>query len=156
MERTLIILKPDALCRGLCGQILARFERKGLKIVGLKLTRISPDLAARHYAPHKGKGFYEPLITFMTSTPVVVLALEGKEAIAISRKMMGATFGSDADAGTIRGDFGVSRRFNLIHGSDSPEAAERELSLFFNADELHDYEPGAWGWVYDFSTGEPV
>ena len=156
MERTLVILKPDALCRGLCGQILARFERKGLKIVALKMMRISRELAERHYAPHKGRDFYEPLIRFMTSTPVIVLVLEGKEAIAISRRMMGSTFGSDAEAGTIRGDLGVSRRFNLIHGSDSSESAAREVALFFEPGELYEYEPGAWQWVYDFSTGEPV
>jgi nucleoside-diphosphate kinase len=156
VERTLILLKPDAVCRGLCGAILARFERKGLKIVGLKLMRISADLAERHYAPHKGKPFYEPLIAFMTGGPVIATALEGKEAVAICRRMMGATFGSDAEAGTIRGDFGMSKRFNLIHGSDSPETAARELALFFQPAELIDHEPGAWRWVYDFATGEPI
>ena len=156
VERTLIILKPDALCRGLCGRILARFEDKGLKIVALKMMQISRELAERHYAPHKGKDFYEPLIRFMTATPVIVLVLEGKEAVEICRRMMGPTFGADAEPGTIRGDLGMSRRFNLIHGSDSPESARREMELFFGSEELFDYEPGAWGWVYDFSTGEPV
>jgi nucleoside-diphosphate kinase len=156
VQRTLIILKPDALCRGLCGRIVTRFEDKGLKVVGLKMMRISRELAERHYAPHKGKDFYEPLIRFMTATPVIVMALEGKEAVAICRRVMGPTFGADAEPGTIRGDFGVSRRFNLIHGSDSPESAADELALFFDADELFEYEPGGWQWTYDFSTGEPV
>ncbi len=154
MERTLIILKPDAVQRGICGQIIDRFEKKGLVIVGAKLMRISQLLAETHYAPHKGKGFYDGLVKFMTSSPVVVLALEGKDAIAISRKMMGATFGSKAEPGTIRGDFGVSNSFNLIHGSDSPESAQRELGLFFKAEELIDWRPAIQAWVYDMSKGQ--
>ncbi|MHC5065675.1 MAG: nucleoside-diphosphate kinase [Planctomycetota bacterium] len=148
MERTLILLKPDALQRGLAGSILSRFENKGLKIVGLKLMKISPELAAQHYEAHKERPFYKGLVRFMTSAPVVAMALEGIDAIAICRKMMGATFGSDADPGTIRGDFGVSRSFNLIHGSDSPEAAQRELSLFFSEGTL-DYQLDAFRWIYD-------
>src|SRR5271156_4030794 len=136
MERTLIILKPDAVQRGLCGRILARFEDKGLQIVGAKFMRISPELAGTHYAPHKGKPFYDGLVKFMTSSPVLVLALSGKDAIVITRKMMGATFGSKAEPGSIRGDFGVSNSFNLIHGSDSAESATRELGLFFKPEEL--------------------
>src|SRR5215475_13988052 len=120
MERTLIILKPDAVQRGFCGQILNRFENKGLQIVGMKFMK---TLAETHYEPHKGKPFYPGLVKFMTSSPVVVLSLAGKDAINISRKMMGKTFGSQAEPGTIRGDFGVSNSFNLIHGSDSPESA---------------------------------
>src|SRR5215471_3838332 len=131
MERTLIILKPDAVQRGICGQILTRFEKKGLQIAGMKFMKIPTTLAETHYEPHKGKPFYAGLVKFMTSSPVLVIVLEGKDAIAISRKMMGATFGSKAEPGTIRGDYGVSNSFNLIHGSDSPEAAERELRLFF-------------------------
>ena len=126
MERTLIILKPDAVQRGICGEILSRFERKGLQIVGLKFMQIPKSLAETHYEPHKGKPFYPGLVKFMTSSPVVVMVLQGKDAIAISRKMMGATFGSKAEPGTIRGDFGVSNSFNLIHGSDSPESATRK------------------------------
>src|SRR5579862_2485632 len=141
MERTLIIFKPDAVQRGLCGEILTRFEKKGLQIVGMKLMKISQSLAETHYGPHKGKPFYDGLVKFMTSSPVVVIALSGKDAIAISRKMMGATFGSKAEPGTIRGDFGVSNSFNLIHGSDSPESAQRELGLFFKPDELIDWKP---------------
>ena len=155
MERTLIIFKPDAVQRGLCGQILTRFENKGLQIVGLKFMRISQQTAETHYAPHKGKGFYEGLVKFMTSSPVAVVALEGKNAIAIARKMMGATFGSNAEPGTIRGDFGVSNSFNLIHGSDSPEAAAKELKLFFKDDELIDWTPAIRTWVYDMAKGTP-
>jgi nucleoside-diphosphate kinase len=155
MERTLIILKPDAVQRGLCGRILTRFEEKGLQMVGLKLMRISQQLAETHYESHKGKGFYPGLVKFMTSSPVIVLALEGKNAIAIARKMMGATFGSNAEPGTIRGDFGVSNSFNLIHGSDSPEAAQRELGLFFKPDELTPWQPASQAWVYDLSKGQP-
>jgi len=155
MERTLIIFKPDAVQRGLCGQILARFEAKGLQVIGMKLMQISQTLAETHYEAHKGKPFYEGLVRFMTSSPVVVLALQGKDAIAICRKMMGATFGSKAEPGTIRGDYGVSNSFNLIHGSDSPESAQRELSLFFKPDELIDWTPAIQPWVYDLSKGQP-
>jgi nucleoside-diphosphate kinase len=149
MERTLIILKPDAVQRGLCGEILTRFEKKGLQIVGLKFMTISQKLAETHYEPHKGKPFYPGLVSFMTRSPVVVLALQGNGAIAIARKMMGATFGSKAEPGTIRGDLGVSNSFNLIHGSDSPEAAQRELGLFFKPEELTDWSPAVGPWVYD-------
>ena len=155
MERTLIILKPDAVQRGLCGEIVTRFEKKGLQIVGLKLMRISPQLAETHYESHKGKPFYAGLVKFMTSSPVLVLALAGKDAITIARKMMGATFGSKAEPGTIRGDFGVSNSFNLIHGSDSTEAAQRELSLFFKPEELVDWQRASQGWIYDLSKGTP-
>src|SRR6187455_3787959 len=155
MERTLIILKPDAVQRGLTGEIISRFEKKGLQIVALKLMKIPQTLAETHYEPHRGKPFYAGLVKFMTSSPVLVLALAGKDAIAIARKMMGATFGSKAEPGTIRGDFGVSNSFNLIHGSDSPESAQRELGLFFKADELLDWTPAGQGWVYDMSKGSP-
>lgn len=155
MEKTLIILKPDAVQRGLVGEIVTRFERKGLQLVGLKLTTIPAAVAEQHYAPHKGKPFYDGLVRFMTSSPVVVLALAGKDAIAISRKMMGATFGSKAEPGTIRGDYGVSNSFNLIHGSDSPEAAAKEVGLFFKPDELQDWTPAVRAWVYDMAKGTP-
>ena len=155
MERTLIILKPDAVQRGLVGQILTRFENKGLQIVGLKAMRIPQQLAETHYEPHKGKPFYAGLVGFMTSSPVVVLALAGKDAINISRKLMGKTFGSQAEPGTIRGDFGVSNAFNLIHGSDSPESAARELGLFFKPEELLEWKPAIQSWVYDMSKGQP-
>ena len=155
MERTLIILKPDAVQRGLVGEIVTRFEKKGLQITGMKMMRIPADLAEKHYEPHRGKPFYAGLVRFMTSSPVIVLALEGKDAIAISRKMMGATFGSRAEPGTIRGDFGVSNSFNLIHGSDSPESATRELGLFFKSDELLTWTPSSQSWVYDMAKGTP-
>jgi nucleoside-diphosphate kinase len=155
LERTLIILKPDAVQRGLCGEILTRFEKKGLQIVAAKFMKIPAQLAETHYEPHKGKPFYPGLVKFMTSSPVVVLALAGKDAIAIARKMMGATFGSKAEPGTIRGDLGVSNSFNLIHGSDSPESATRELGLFFKPDELIEWTPAAQGWIYDMAKGQP-
>ena len=154
MERTLIIFKPDAVQRGLCGRILTRFEEKGLQIIGLKFMRIPQALAETHYSPHKGKPFYDGLVKFMTSSPVIVIALAGKDVIAVSRKMMGATFGSKAEPGTIRGDFGISNSFNLIHGSDSAESAQRELGLFFKAEELLDWKPAGQAWVYDMSKGQ--
>jgi nucleoside-diphosphate kinase len=155
METTLIILKPDAVQRGLMGRILSRFEEKGLQVVGCKLIKISQHMAERHYESHKGKPFYDGLVRFMTSSPVLVLAIRGVGAIAISRKMMGATFGSKAESGTIRGDFGVSNSFNLIHGSDSPEAAQRELEIFFGEGEILDWSRAVDQWVYDMSGDSP-
>lgn len=155
METTLIILKPDAVQRGLMGRIITRFEDKGLQIVGAKVMQISPELASEHYKDHQGKPFYAGLVRFMTGSPVLVLAIRGCGAIAICRNMMGATFGSKADPGTIRGDFGVSNSFNLIHGSDSPEAATREMGLFFGAGEILDWDRSMEGWVYDLSSGTP-
>ena len=154
MQTTLIILKPDAVQRGLVGRIISRFEDKGLQIVAAKLMKISPDLAARHYAVHEGKPFYEKLVRFMTSAPVMVMAIRGRSAIVVARKMMGATFGADAEPGTIRGDFGISNSFNLIHGSDAPETAEHELALFFEPGELLDDDRAIDQWVYDLSGGQ--
>jgi len=154
METTLIILKPDAVQRALMGRIIARFEDKGLQVVGCKLMKISQELAAKHYEAHKEKGFYPGLVRFMTSSPVLVLAVRGLNAITIARKMMGATFGSKAEPGTIRGDFGVSNSFNLIHGSDSPEAATKELGLFFGKGEIVEYPRAGEAWVYDTSGGK--
>jgi nucleoside-diphosphate kinase len=154
METTLIILKPDAVQRGLMGRILSRFEDKGLQIVGMKLMQISQELAATHYAAHKERPFYPGLVKFMTSSPVLVLAVRGNGAITICRNMMGATFGSKAAPGTIRGDFGVSNSFNLIHGSDGPEAAAKELGLFFGAGEVIDATWAIDAWVYDSSSGK--
>jgi nucleoside-diphosphate kinase len=156
VERTLVIFKPDAVQRNLVGRLLARLEQKGLKIVALKMAAIDRPLAERHYAPHKGKDFYEPLIRFMTCGPVVFVVLEGKGAVAVVRKMMGATFGPNAEPGTLRGDFGVSNRFNLVHGSDSPDAAQHEISLFFKPSELIDWQPALMPWTYDFSSGDVV
>ncbi len=155
METTLIILKPDAVQRGLMGRIITRFEDKGLAIVGCKLMTISQELAATHYEAHQGKPFYDGLVGFMTSSPVLVMAIRGVGAISICRKMMGATFGSNAEPGTIRGDFGVSNSFNLIHGSDSTEAATREMSLFFADGEVQELNRAIEGWVYDMSGGDP-
>jgi nucleoside-diphosphate kinase len=149
MERTLIIIKPDGVQRGLTGRILSRFEDKGLKIVGCRFRRLDQALLARHYEAHKERPFYKGLVRFMSESPVLVLALEGVDAVKVCRKMMGATFGRDAEPGTIRGDYGVSRSYNLIHGSDSPAAAEREISLFFDADEVVEWQPAAHRWVYD-------
>jgi nucleoside-diphosphate kinase len=154
METTLIILKPDAVQRGLMGRIITRFEDKGLQIVGCKLMQISQDLAAQHYKDHASKPFYPGLVRFMTSSPVLVMAVRGIGAVAICRGMMGATFGSKAAAGTIRGDFGVSNSFNLIHGSDGPEAAMREIGLFFKAGEVLDFNRAGECWIYDSSGGK--
>ncbi|MDB5326403.1 MAG: ndk 2 [Phycisphaerales bacterium] len=155
METTLIILKPDAVQRGFVGRIVTRFEEKGLQLVGLKLTTIAKTTAETHYAPHKERPFYPGLVRFMTSGPVVVVALKGVGAIAIARNLMGATFGSKAAPGTIRGDFGVSNAYNLIHGSDSPEAAEKELGLFFKKEELLDWTPVSQEWTYDMTGPKP-
>ena len=155
METTLIILKPDAVQRGLMGRIISRFEDKGLQIVGCKMMQIPMETASKHYEAHQGKPFYDGLVSFMTSSPVLVLAIRGVGAIGICRKMMGATFGSNAEAGTIRGDFGVSNSFNLIHGSDSPVAAQRELALFFQPAEVVTHDRAIAQWVYDFSGGAP-
>lgn len=149
MERTLILLKPDAVQRGLVGRLLSRFEDKGLQIVGMKLMRMSGELADQHYEAHREKGFYPGLKAFMTSSPIVALVLQGKGAITVCRKMMGATFGSKAEAGTLRGDFGISDSFNLVHGSDSVEAAAREIGLFFKAEELQEWTMGNGSWIYD-------
>jgi nucleoside-diphosphate kinase len=154
METTLIILKPDAVQRGLMGRIITRFEDKGLQIVGCKLMQISQDLAAQHYKDHASKPFYPGLVRFMTSSPVLVMAVRGIGAVAICRGMMGATFGSKAAAGTVRGDFGVSNSFNLIHGSDGPEAATREIGLFFKAGEVLDFNRAGECWIYDSSSGK--
>ncbi len=154
METTLIILKPDAVQRGLMGRIITRFEDKGLQIVGGKLMQISQELAAQHYKDHASKPFYAGLVRFMTSSPVFVLAIRGNSAISVCRNMMGATFGSKAASGTIRGDFGVSNSYNLVHGSDSPEAAAREISLFFKSGEVLEFKRAGECWVYDLSGGK--
>lgn len=139
MDQTLIILKPDAVQRRLVGRILQRFEQKGLRLAGMKFMQISKELAQRHYEVHKDKPFYPSLIQYITSGPVVVMVLAGPKVIEVARKMMGKTFGYEAEAGTIRGDYGISRTLNLIHGSDAPETAEKEISLYFTKDELVDF-----------------
>jgi nucleoside-diphosphate kinase len=130
-ERTLVLVKPDAVRRGLVGAVLERFERKGLRPVAMDLRRIDGDLADRHYAEHLEKDFYPPLRQFITSGPLVALVLEGDEAIAVVRTLVGATDGRKAAAGTVRGDLSLSNRENLVHASDSAESAEREIAIFF-------------------------
>jgi len=147
-ERTLIILKPDAVQRRLVGRIIQRFEDKGLTIVGMKFMRISRDLAERHYAPHKGKPFYSGLLDYVTAGPVIVMVLQGDRCIEIARALLGKTFGYEAVPGTIRGDFGASRTYNLVHASDSSEAGETEIALYFSKDELLQYKLAASEWVF--------
>ena len=141
LQRTLVLLKPDAVQRRLMGQLISRFESKGMNIVAMKMLRVSPDLAKQHYAEHVEKPFYPGLESFITSAPIVALAIEGLEAIEVVRAMLGATNGLKAAAGTIRGDFSSSRQMNLVHASDSPESARRELDLYFDASEVCEYEP---------------
>lgn len=149
METTLIILKPDAVDRRLVGEIISRFERKGLQIIGMKLGLIPRSTAEKHYEAHKAKPFYAGLVKFMTERPVVLMAISGNRAVDVSRKLMGKTFGHEAEPGTIRGDFGVSSQFNLIHGSDSAESAKREIALFFGQGELSSYDMGDARWLSD-------
>ncbi len=138
-ERTLVLLKPDALNRRLVGEIISRFEKKGLKIVAMKMLWMSRELAERHYEVHRGKSFYESLLDYITSGPIVAMVLEGERAIEVVRRMMGKTNGAEAEPGTIRGDYALSVQNNLVHGSDSPESAEREIRLFFSEEEIMDY-----------------
>jgi len=149
VERTLIIVKPEGVQRGLISAVLGRFEARGLKIVGLKLMRMTPELASQHYAEHQGKPFYEGLVRHITSSPVVVGVLEGPNAISLTRDMMGKTKPIDSPSGTIRGDYGLSVGLNIIHGSDGPEAAQREISLFFRPEELLTYERAADRWIVE-------
>ncbi len=147
MERTLVILKPDAVQRGLIGQITARLEQRGLKLVGMKFIQIDDELAARHYAVHKGKPFYAGLLQYITSSPVVVQVWEGKRAIDTVRRTCGSTNPIDADVGTIRADFGLEIGRNLIHASDGPETAAYEIPLYFKAEELVSWSRAADVWI---------
>lgn len=131
MDRTLILVKPDAFARNLTGEIIARFERKGLRLVAMSLMTMTRDLAARHYAEHEGKGFYEELVTFITSGPLVAMVLEGEQAVVAARQVIGATNPLEATTGSIRGDYAIEVGQNMVHGSDSPESAAREVALFF-------------------------
>ena len=146
-ERTLVLVKPDGVARLLAGRIISRFEERGLKIVGLKLVKVDREFAERHYAVHKGKPFFEGLVTFITSGPLVAMALEGPNAIAMVRTMVGATKPTEAAPGTIRGDLAVEMGQNLIHASDAPETAATELALWFGAAELVSYEREIDRWV---------
>jgi len=147
MEKTLVLLKPDCVHRRLVGTLVERFERKGLRLMGLKLVQASRALAEQHYAVHKGRPFYESLLQFLTAGPTVALVLEGREAVAVVRGLMGATDGTKAVPGTIRGDFVLSIQNNLIHGSDSPANAATEIALWFRPDELVAYQPVDTPWV---------
>jgi nucleoside-diphosphate kinase len=147
MERTLVLVKPDGVQRGLIGEILGRFERKGLKVAGLRLLTVPRPMAEEHYAVHAGKHFYAGLVEFITSGPVAAIALDGPDAIATVRRIVGKTMPNEADAGTIRGDFGISGLRNLIHASDAPETAQSELALWFGADALVDYSRDVDAWI---------
>ncbi len=149
MERTLIIVKPDAVQRGLIGEIVARFERRGLRIVGMKFMQIDRQLASRHYAEHEGKGFYESLLAYITSAPSVVMVLEAPNAIELARRTIGATKPIDSPPGSIRGDLGVEVGRNLVHGSDSAESAAREIDLFFAPEELVNWSRDVDRWVFE-------
>jgi nucleoside-diphosphate kinase len=147
MERTLVLLKPDCVQRRLIGDVLRRFEQKGLKLIGLKLVQVGRTLAEQHYAVHKGKPFYESLLTFLTSGPTVAVVLEGREAVAVVRGLIGPTDGTKASPATIRGDYALSVQNNLIHGSDSVANAQTEIALWFTTQELVVWQPVDSPWV---------
>lgn len=148
MQKTFVMLKPDAVQRNLIGEIICRFEKKGLKLVALKMLQISRELAERHYAEHKGKPFFEDLVGFITSGPVVAMIWEGKKAVQVVRKMLGNTDPQEAPPGTLRGDYALFTGNNIVHGSDSPESAAREISLFFSSEEIISYRKSTDFWVY--------
>ncbi|MFW6457761.1 MAG: nucleoside-diphosphate kinase [Planctomycetota bacterium] len=156
MEETLVFLKPDAVQRGLTGEIISRFEKRGLQIIGLKMLQLDESFVRDHYAAHEGKHFYEPLVRYIIAGPIVAMVVKGKNAIQVVRNMMGETFGGDSAPGTIRGDYAVSDRYNLIHGSDSPEAARKEIDRFFTEEELVEHPPEALEWIYDMSGERTV
>ena len=147
MERTLVLLKPDCVQRRLMGRILSRFEDKGLNVIALKMLQVTPALAKQHYAEHVSKPFYPGLEAFITASPIVALVIEGLEVIRVVREMLGATSGLKAAAGTIRGDYSSSRQMNLVHASDGPEAAAREIALYFRPEEICGYEPVLTPWM---------
>ncbi len=147
MQNTLVLIKPDGVQRGLTGEILSRFERKGLKIIALKMLRVTPELARRHYAEHVEKPFYPSLEKYITSSPILALIVSGPDAVAVVRLMVGPTNGLTAPAGTIRGDFSTSNQLNLIHASDSEASAVRETAVFFEASEIFDYDLTLAPWL---------
>ena len=149
MERTLVIIKPDGVQRGLIGPIITRLERRGLKITAMKMIQIDYDLAKRHYAVHEGKSFYEKLLEYITSGPMVVMVVEGKEAIEVVRRTMGATNPMEAVPGTIRADYGLEIGRNLVHGSDGAETAAFEIPLFFSEDEILSYSRDTDRWIFE-------
>ena len=149
MERTYLMIKPDGVQRGLCGEIVSRFEKKGLKLVAMKLMLIPKETAELHYAEHKDKPFFKSLISYITSGPVLAMVWEGENAVSVCRTMMGKTNPQESAPGTIRGDYGMQTAMNIIHGSDSPESAEREISIFFKPEELVSYDRTADRWTYE-------
>ena len=149
MERTLVFVKPDGVQRRLVGRIIARFEDKGLRIAAMKMMKVGRALAERHYAEHKGKPFYEKLLAFVTGGPVVAMVIEGNDAINVVRRMLGKTFGIEAEPGTIRGDFGAAKTFNLVHGSDSLASAQREIDLYFQPGEICSAPRVGEEWIFD-------
>ena len=148
MERSLVLIKPDAIQRGLAGEIISRLEQKGLKIVAMKMLHMDEKLAQRHYAIHKGKAFFNGLVDFITSSPIIAIVFQGKNAVEIIRQMMGETDPVKARSGTIRGDFGIDIGHNLVHGSDSLENASKEIELFFKKNEILDYDRELDTWLY--------
>jgi nucleoside-diphosphate kinase len=148
-ERTLILVKPDGMQRGLAGEIISRLESRGLRIVGVRLLQVDEPLAKRHYAEHEGKPFYDGLIDYITSSPIIAAVLEGTRAIEVVRKTMGATNPAEAEPGTIRGDLSVELGRNLIHGSDGPDSAVREIALFFDESQLFDYDRDVERWIFE-------
>ncbi len=149
MERTFIAIKPDGVQRGLVGEIIRRFEAKGFQLVGLKLVQVTRELAEKHYAEHRERSFFPGLVEFITSGPVVAMVWEGKGVIAAARKAIGKTNPLEADLGTIRGDFGVDLGRNIIHGSDAPDTAEREIALWFAPHEIASWKPATVPWLYE-------
>jgi nucleoside-diphosphate kinase len=149
VERTLVIIKPDGVQRGLIGPIITRFERRGLKVAAMKMIQMDYDLAKRHYAVHEGKPFYDKLLEYITSAPVVVMVVEGRKAIEVARRTMGATNPMDAAPGTIRADYGLEIGRNLVHGSDGAETAAFEIPLFFNQEEILSYSRNTDRWILE-------
>jgi nucleoside-diphosphate kinase len=147
MSRTLVLLKPDAVQRALIGDLVARLERRGLKIAGMKLMQVSDELAHRHYGEHEGKPFFPGLVRFITSSPIVALVLEGENAVQLVRATVGQTSPGESTPGSIRGDYGMTIGMNLVHGSDSDESAQREISLFFSPEEILSYERDLDKWI---------
>ena len=148
MERSLVLIKPDAIQRGLAGEIISRLEKRGLKIVAMKMLHMDKNLAQRHYDIHKGKAFFDDLVNFITSSPVIAIVFQGKNAVEIIRRMMGETDPAKAQSGTIRGDLGIDIGHNLIHGSDSLENASKEIDLFFSTEEIFNYDRELDKWIY--------
>jgi nucleoside-diphosphate kinase len=149
MERTFLMVKPDGTSRGLVGEVVSKVEAKGLKIVGMKMMKVTDELAREHYGEHEGKPFFSGLLSFITSGPVVAMVVEGKDAVSVVRTLIGKTDPKEAELGTIRGDFAMDVGRNIVHGSDSLESAEREISLFFKGEEILDYKRTDEEWIYE-------